>query len=351
MSNPDRIGTARDEAIAWRLRLGDGPLAPDDQAAFDIWCTADPANGAAFDAAEAAWAAVGERADRPGMVVMRGAALQDLRRASRSARFRSWSRGPRLTAVATGMAAVLVLAVFAIWSMNMPRTFATGLGERQAVMLADGSRVSLDAESAVTVRLTRDRRALTLERGRARFTVAHDALRPFTVTAGHRTIVAVGTDFSVERIGGAVRVILYEGRIAALSAPAGNSRGRPEPVRIGADRRPVERALSPGEELVLAGAHASIAPVTLDPGRSLAWEAGQLAFSNESLGRAVERINRYADRPIRVADAETAAVRISGVFTAGDTGAFVEGVTGVFPVAARREGENVVLVKNSYADR
>lgn len=338
------------QAIAWRLRLGDGPLTSEDRAAYEAWRAADAEHAAAFDIIEDIWTAVGERANRPGVVLMRGAALTDLRSVSRRTRLRSWLGQPRLAAMAAGLAAALALGSLVLWSVNAPRTISTGLGERQAVMLADGSRVSLDAESAVTVRLAHDRRALTLEQGRARFTVAHDPLRPFTVRAGDRTIVAIGTDFSVERIDGAVRVILYEGRVAALTTPRANSREQTEPVRVGKDRRSIDRALNPGEELVLAGDHAAITPAALDPGRSLAWEAGQLAFSNETLGRAVARMNRYADRPLKVADAETAAVRISGAFTAGDTEAFVEGVTGVFPILARREGENIVLIKNSRPD-
>ena len=45
-----------------------------------------------------------------------------------------------------------------------------------------------------------------------------------------------------------------------------------------------------------------------------------------------------------VGDAAAGRVRISGSFTAGDTSAFIEGVTGVFPVQVRDENGRKVLV-------
>src|SRR3546814_19363224 len=56
-------------------------------------------------------------------------------------------------------------------------------------------------------------RQVELLAGRAKFDVAKDPQRPFTVAAGDKLVVAVGTRFSVELIDGQVRVILYEGQV------------------------------------------------------------------------------------------------------------------------------------------
>src|SRR3546814_13586908 len=56
-------------------------------------------------------------------------------------------------------------------------------------------------------------RQVELLAGRAKFDVAKDPQRPFTVAAGDKLVVAVGTSFSVELIDGQVRVILYEGQV------------------------------------------------------------------------------------------------------------------------------------------
>ena len=78
-----------------------------------------------------------------------------------------------------------------------------------------------------------------------------------------------------------------------------------------------------------------------------AWESGRLVFNNEPLGEAVERINRYTDRPLKIEPA-VANLRISGVFNAGDVGAFIDAVTSYFPVTASTSTDNsILLVKRS----
>src|SRR3546814_6222189 len=73
--------------------------------------------------------------------------------------------------------------------------------------------VSLDAATKVNVRMKEAGRQVELLAGRAKFDVAKDPQRPFTVAAGDKLVVAVGTSFSVELIDGQVRVILYEGQV------------------------------------------------------------------------------------------------------------------------------------------
>src|SRR5690606_8124329 len=159
-----------------------------------------------------------------------------------------------------------------------------------------GSRVSLDASSRVTVAYSGDKRALVLERGRAKFDVAKDPLRPFTVNAGQRTVVATGTAFSVELLRDQMRVLLYEGHVAVLADTPGKE---PSPVRIGG-RGGKEAQLNPGQELVANLSTGAASIVAADTAKSLSWEGGRLTFIDEPLARAVERMNRYADTPMVV---------------------------------------------------
>lgn len=338
----------RDAAASWCLRLADGPLSSEDQTAFDAWLAEDPLNAAVFDDAVGLWQGVESQAAEPDMIVLRGAALESLRRANRL----RWTRAPRLRALAVAAAVVAAFGL-GVWRYTAPQVYETGIGERRVVSLSDGSKLSLDADTEVRVRYTHGRRDLTLEQGRARFQVAKDALRPFTVRADGRMIVATGTQFSVERLGGQVRVILYEGKVAVLAAPAGG--GRPEPVRVGPGRIPAEQVLKPGGELVLAATGKPTAvPAVLEPadlGRSLAWEGGQLVFSDEPLARAIERVNRYADHPLVLGDAAAGQVLVNGVFTTGDTPAFVEGVTAAYPLEARESGDRTVISYDPSTDR
>jgi transmembrane sensor len=85
----------------------------------------------------------------------------------------------------------------------------------------------------------------------------------------------------------------------------------------------------------------------VDPIPSLAWEEGQLAFQDEPLSVVAERMNRYTDTPLQVTDAKTAAIRISGVFKAGDTQALIEGLAAGFAIDARNSGRSIILYKRT----
>src|SRR3546814_5148458 len=63
-----------------------------------------------------------------------------------------------------------------------------------------------------------------------------------------------------------------------------------------------------------------------DLSQSLSWEQGLINFDREPLARAVERMNRYSARQIRLGDPGLANIAIDGVYKAGDVDAFVEGI-------------------------
>jgi transmembrane sensor len=305
--------SALEAAAAWCLRLSEGELTPAEQARLETWLCADAGNRAAFEDTVGVWVGVEEAGVQPDVIVLRRSALAALHRKRRP--FGDWMR-----VAAAALAAIMVAGAGGTWLSQRPQTIETGIGERRVVALADGSRVSLDGATVVQVRYRRDRRALTLLHGRAKFDVAKDTARPFTVAAADKTVRATGTKFSVEMLQNRVRVVLYEGHVV---------------VREGAK---AVVPLDPGQEL----ADARITPA--DPVRSLAWEGGQLVFVDEPLASVVERVNRYAPRKLRIGDLAAGQVRVDAVFAAGDTEAFVEGVTGVLPVRAVDEGETITLV-------
>ena len=63
-----------------------------------------------------------------------------------------------------------------------------------------------------------DERLVVLEKGQARFDVAHDTSRPFIVHAGGEQIVAVGTQFDVRWTQDRLSVVLVQGQVAVLPA-------------------------------------------------------------------------------------------------------------------------------------
>lgn len=332
-STERRVDARLEEAGVWCLRLAERELSPSLRAELDRWLAADPENLRAFERATHTWDAMEEIKLSPSLIEMRRSALEAYRRGHAA----QWSGGRRRLGLRAAVAAALVLVVtgLAAWRY-LPETFETGVGERQVIALDDGSKLSLDAHSRVDVRYLKDRRELWLKRGRAKFEVHRDPLRPFSVTAANKVVVATGTQFSVELLASQVRVILYEGNVDIL-ATSKDPASPPKPLQVlrvptEAARQPRAVALAPGRELIVGVNEEAARVRDVDPLRSLGWEAGQVSFTDEPLALAVERINRYGGAALAVGDATAARVRISGVFTAGDTEAFIEGVTGVFPL-------------------
>lgn len=340
---PYRQPTLRSEqAGEWCARIAEDSLTLVETAAFEAWLTADPLNRKAFDDAVLIWQMMDNETASAALLETRVDALQSMQPKIAAART-TW----RVSGGAAAAVALIVLLLNAMLFLHTsPDVYETGVGERRVVVLSDGSRLSMDGATRLEVAYSGDRRLLTLSTGRAKFDVESDPLRPFSVAAGETTVVATGTSFSVELVHEQMRLVLYEGGVAVLSGeqaptPGSEARGL---VRLAQDR------LSPSHELVVSARNPTRPIVrSIDPRRSLAWEAGQLSFDDEGLATVVERINRHSHTKLRIGDATAANVKISGVFHAGDTDAFIQGVTRIFPLDVKRRNEELIFVGRAPA--
>src|SRR3546814_1646824 len=67
--------------------------------------------------------------------------------------------------------------------------------------------------------------------------------------------------------------------------------------------KPQRQVLTAGEQLRVAPDSVPVVAM-VDVGRAVAWESGHLVFADEPLSSVVERINRYATRPVKVRSEE-----------------------------------------------
>jgi transmembrane sensor len=146
------------------------------------------------------------------------------------------------------------------------------------------------------------------------------------VRAGPRTVTALGTVFTVERDPQEVVVTLVEGRVAVTS---GNQ-----------ERSLIE--MHARQQLRISDSGAVVMRDGLDPVLALAWREGKLIFDNEPLAIVVATMNNYVATPI-VAEGRAGDLRVSGVFKAGDTLAFVEAMESLFPVVVLRHPDSIAL--------
>ena len=310
-----------EEASSWLMRLHELGLRSTRE--FEAWRQSSQEHEEAWDRVAKPWHYLGEQATAPELIALRSAALEQARRAGRS-RWRD-RRVPHWTfrfVAAAACLAAIALGFFYVW--EPPTIYRTDVGGRRVVQLDDGSTVSLDSDSVVSVHYTKHTRELALLRGQGRFDVTHDVERPFSVVAGDRKVVATGTSFDVDLVGSEVLVTLIEGHVVVMDRQQGHLGG----ARVAMPHPGWE--LQPGERLLAsASLEGSKPPIIqrVNVERATAWQAGQLVFDDETLVAAVERVNRYSRTKVVVSDPATAAIRLSGVFKEGDTQAFVDTVT------------------------
>lgn len=309
-------------AVRWFTRAGAGDMTAAETAELEAWLDADPANRAAFDALGFTWQGIEPlKADPRVTAMLRGR--------------------PRRRWVPRAIAATLAVAVLGgtAWQFWPSPTlthqqFRTGVGEKAAVTLADGSVVTLSTDTVVRTEKDGEKRLVYLDRGQAFFKVAHDRRHPFEVHAAGRVVTAVGTAFEV-RVDRGFKVTLVEGKVR-VDAPLAPTRAA---APLAASTPEVqETVMVAGTQLVATGDTWSVHPA--DVARAVAWTRGQLVFVDEPLANVVDEMNRYADRKIYV-DEAAGRKKISGTFKPGDVETFVAAVRdyGLVNVASASAGE------------
>jgi len=230
---------------------------------------------------------------------------------------------------AVGLAASVVLAACLGWwlTLSRPEQFQTKLGEQRSVLLADGSRVTLNTASKIEVQLKADHRVVQLLQGEALFEVAHDAARPFDVQVGNVSVRAVGTQFDIDRRAARTTVTVMEGRVA-MAGP-------------GTENLPVMTA---GDRIVVD----STGPQTLQHGVSLpettAWTQRQLVFQHRALGEIAEEFNRYNAGRIDIRSPALRAQEVTGTFRSDDVASFVAVLAGIPGVKVESDAAGNYLV-------
>jgi len=192
--------------------------------------------------------------------------------------------------------------------------------------LPDGSELDLDADSIVVGRFGLIGRRVELQRGRALFEVAPDRSKPFVVTAGDRSIIAVGTKFDVNLLRGALIVTLLEGRVVVES-----KQGDPPFV------------LEPGQQFVERIGKAEIRALGAAAKSATEWPAGVAAFEDQPLSEVVQVMNRYTLDEIVIPEPAVNWLRVSGQFKSADAAGFAAQIAAAHNLDVVRSGRQIEL--------
>jgi len=351
------------QAARWHARLAAHDCTVEERAEFERWRQRDPAHAEVYAATEALSAALGHAAsiddrlhamadeafamgandvaqgDCVGTAGRRGAHAKVLDGAVSSTGVAHWPQ--RRWYVPAALAASVLVAFVALRLAQLADpaalpavAFAAPAESRRDVTLSDGSIVHLDVGSQISVRMSADERDIVLVDGRALFDVAHDTSRPFTVAAGRSRTTALGTRFQVQRSAQRVLVTLAEGSVAVT--------GDASPAA------PWREKLIPGEQISLTTDARRGAKRAVDAQMVTSWSRGRLVFRSTPLVEALEEVNRYADRKIRLGDPQLAQMPVGGNFIAGETELIVSAFAAALPLRVVDGGAGEIILFRRY---
>ena len=332
---PESGGDALEVAAYWHGLFEDGELDAGQRERFEKWLAADPRHGAAYASINFSWSGMANAGMDDRILSMRHEALAAPRRRR--------GRWVRASAIAVSAGVVIAFGILSNYGSFRLKSgdgdFATRVGQRSSITLTDGSTVVLNTASRLNVAFDTNVRRVRLLAGQAWFEVAKNQSRPFVVEAGDRIVTAHGTAFDVRlEDKDTVQVTLVEGRYPLK---------RLERSGAGPSAVAERQDLLPGDQLTVT-AMRPLARKKADVAKATSWREGQIIFDNDTLGSAVQEVNRYSVTQIILADPRLGSLSVSGVFIAGHSESFVETVTGHFPIKAvlGSDGEIVLTGTN-----
>lgn len=329
-SDSYRFGAANrdpeEEALGWVVRLNSGEVTDADRSKFASW-SENPRNAAAFAGAARLWAGLGPILDRQEALGWPNAREPEQPQpqpepAKAPAARRDWRELYRRTAVA---ASILFAGLIGFQYLNgWQYDHVSGARVAQEIALADGSRVTMGPNTALSTDFANGARHVSLARGEAFFDVHHDPAHPFVVSAGNGVVRVLGTAFSVrKKDDGSVAVTVARGRVEVTS---GASRAILTP----------DRQISFGD-MGTGRVHA------VDSSLAMAWMRGRLVMEDRPLAEVLHELDRYHDGRILLLNGEASERRINAVIDLGRTESWLTALASSQGLKMTRAGPLIIL--------
>lgn len=240
--------------------------------------------------------------------------------------FRSRAGSWKLT-VAACLVFLAGIAIFVVVSSNerpeiLPQHYVTKPAEKKSLILPDGSRIILNADSKVTLHTDfgKDDRRVTLD-GEAFFDVTHNPSKPFIVETPRMDIKVLGTAFNVKAyhsdhlfetslIRGSVELTLKKESKTILL--------RPNQKYVLYDQQPPITKTVNNHHTSEMYSKAGLLPVKVDHIDTsvveVAWTKNTIAFMDEPLGDVVKLLERWYGVRIVLEDKTLASYLYTGSF-------------------------------------
>lgn len=307
------------EALEWIVRLNSGKARKRDWAEFEAWRSQSAEHEAAGVEAEALWGDASNLHWDPETGTVRP---------GRRARV-----GLSRRAILGGIAGAGLSGAGALWASGAFRPLfadhVTGVGELSTVDLTDGTRVSLNAMSAIKIDYSPSLRRVVLVEGQAYFEVAPNAERPFAVEGRGTKVTALGTAFDVD-------CSLAWGRVSVSAIE--------HSVRVQSQGNVVGTILSEDRKVIVSDT-GLIGPATQqDRQTAIAWKTGTLIAEDLELGDVVAALRAYHRGWIVFQDAGAERLKVNAVLSLRTPDASIDALAAGLPINVRRLSSFVTVI-------
>jgi transmembrane sensor len=243
---------------------------------------------------------------------------------------------------AAGLAAIIAISAAGWWLFpslaEESQTYAATAAVPRRIALLDGSVVDLNTNTRLQVQYSTGERRLNLTAGEAHFRVAHNAARPFIVTAHGISVRAVGTAFDVRLLGDNVDVLVTEGKVEIDRKAASALFSR---------NVTIIPQLAAGERILVMPSLVSVPRVENVPAAAvhalLCWQDQMTNFVDVPLREMVARINRCNLTQLVIEDPRLVERKIGGVIALDKVDIFVHMLEQDGDIVAERRGTEILL--------
>jgi transmembrane sensor len=276
-----------EQAIAWFTKVQENSLSNLDQRQFQAWMAQSHAHAQAYQETCQLW-------NNTAFNLALGQAK--LSYPLRRTKSHPTRRHHRRWVSALAMAASV--ALFMVWSDPMTwlqADFYTHAGEQQTVQLSDGSSVTLNTDTALSLAFTSDQRRIKLLKGEAYFSVQTDAQRLFVVDSGDTETQVLGTCFIVRDGTNEDKVKVLKGLVKVSNLQFRQS-----------------VFLHPDEQVT--NTPSGLTAINKSTNKDSAWLQGRLSFQDMPMEEVVNELDRYLPGLILLSDSSLKDCRINARF-------------------------------------
>jgi len=317
---------ALEQAAHWKTLLTSGEANASDQAAFQAWLDESYEHKKAYQSVEQFW----RKFDHLDSVSAKKTLLKT----------------QSTQKIATGLKASLTIFLVALTSWGILQSsigeyylaeYRTVAGETKEVILDDGSRITLNTGTAVDIHYQDNQRLIKLRQGEIYVQVAKQKNRPFIVETTHGTAQALGTQYTVKKLGNSTSVGVIESNVKVCTHQGYFDQNIVDCINLNAGM---------GVHEIKWG----MKPIAINIDSVAGWKSGYLSFESEPLINVLNELKRYTPEKIYY-DADTVNdLWVSGVIPITDMDKTYAMLNKLLPITIKRYPYLAIVSKKDHKE-